>query len=106
MSATIPDSSFRARLTEMGIRMLQIGDEDQPVIHPKVRDEVHHQHLGKRAFVRPESESGEVEQDAEIGGEDLPLVLRLEDDRIGVEVCISATRCNNPFRRKTHGLSP
>lgn len=74
-------------LTEHGVGVLQVGDEDKPVVDPEVRDEVHDEHFAERALVRPVSESGKVQGDTDVGSDDLPEMLGLEDDCVGVEVC-------------------
>jgi hypothetical protein len=66
--------------------VLEICDENEPVVDPKVRDEVDQHHLGERPLVRPVSEDREVERDTEVGCNDLCSVLGLEQDRVRVEI--------------------
>ena len=74
------------QLTKNGVGVLEVGDEDKPVVDPEVRDDVHDKHLREGALVRPVSEGGEVEEDTNVRHDDLHPVLGLEDDRFGVEV--------------------
>ena len=88
--------------------MLQVGDEHQPVVDPEVRNDVEHNDLGNGPFVCPVAEDREGAQEANVGSDDLAPVLRLEDDRVGVEVCgiqhqIVGTRCKGEEGRHTVG---
>lgn len=66
--------------------MLQVSDENQPVVDPEVRDDEHQGDLGERALVCPVCESSKVGQDTNVGSNNLPVVLGLEEDGVGVEV--------------------
>lgn len=66
--------------------MLEVGDKHQPVVDPKVRDDVEHDNFRDSTLVRPETEDRERNQQANVRSNDLTPVLRLEDDRLGVEV--------------------
>lgn len=66
---------------EQRVGVLEVGDEDQPVVDPKVRKEVDDQDLGDGSLVGPVAESSEGDPDSNVGNDDVPLVSSLEDDR-------------------------
>ena len=67
--------------------MLQESNEDEPVVHPEVREEVDAEHFGEGARDGPVDEAGDPEGDADVGDDDLGELMRLEERCGGCEVC-------------------
>jgi len=66
--------------------VLEEGDADEPVVDPKVRDEVVGGDLSEGSVVGPGSESNEEESDSDVGRDDLSSVSLVEHGSVGVEV--------------------
>lgn len=66
--------------------MLEVGDKHEPVVDPEVRDKVNDGDFAKGALVRPEREERNDDTETDVGSNDLPKVLGLEQDRLGVKV--------------------
>lgn len=65
-------------MREERVGMLQERNEYQPVVHPQVRHEVDAEHLEERARERPVDKCTEPDGDTEVGYEDLPFLMWLE----------------------------
>jgi len=63
-----------------GVGVLQEGDQDEPVVDPKVRDQVHVGDLSESALVAPEPANSKSSGNTNVRQDDLPFVGRLEDD--------------------------
>lgn len=91
---------------ENGVGVLEERDHDEPVVHPttrsvlnrqcqctsdvpKVRNEVEAEDISKAEVVNRHANSQSPDDNATIGEDDLSVVVRREDDRVGVEVCES-----------------
>lgn len=87
--------------------MLQVRDKDEPVVDPEVRDQVNDGDFRERALVRPEREERNHDGQANVGRNDLPKVLRLEQDRVRVKVwgreraIARETLCNSLAARRS-----
>lgn len=66
--------------------MLEVGDKNDPVVDPEVRNTPVESHLSEAALVGPEGGTGNGEEEAKVGPNNLPLVVLAEDDGLGVEV--------------------
>jgi hypothetical protein len=69
-----------------GVGVLEVGNENEPVVNPKVRNGVKHEHLGNRALVGPVAKTSHDRGDTDVGQDNVKVVTSLEDDGSGVEV--------------------
>ena len=76
----------RAVVREERVRVLEEGDEDEPVVDPEVGREVEAEDV-REAEERDGVPDGDgPEEDADVGEDDLEVLVWLEDRRGGVEV--------------------
>jgi len=68
------------------IGVLEESDEDEPVVHPEVRDKVETEDSRESVSVDGISNSSQPKQDANVRKDDLTIVMRLEHDGAGAEV--------------------
>lgn len=75
-------------MREQGVRVLQVGDHHQPVVRPKIRNEVVLSDLFPAAGreMTPSNERTQHKSDANVRHDDLVAVALLKDHRIGREV--------------------
>jgi hypothetical protein len=71
---------------EDGVGVLEVGDEDEPVVDVEVRDTVDDEHLEEAPLDGPVGETGKDGKDTEVRDDDLGRLAVLEDDRLGVKV--------------------
>ena len=68
------------------VGVLQVGDEDHPVVDKQVGEEPVDEAGEGAEAADPEAQDGELEQDACVGGHDVPEVTLVEDQGVWVEV--------------------
>jgi hypothetical protein len=71
---------------EERVGVLEESDKYQPVIHPKVGDEVSAEHFSKAASHRPGDDSGKPKENANIRDEHLRVLMRRKEWLCGVEI--------------------
>jgi hypothetical protein len=71
-----------------GVGVLEVGDEDEPVVDVEIRNTVDNEHLGERPLDGPVGKTGNDGKDTEVGNDDLRGLAVLEHGRVGVEICI------------------
>jgi hypothetical protein len=75
---------------QCGVGVLEVGDEDEPVVDVEVWDTVDDEHLGEAPLDGPVSETSENGTDTDVGHDDLGSLAVSEDVRLGVVVLTSA----------------
>jgi hypothetical protein len=73
-----------------GVGVLEVGDEDEPVVDVEVRDTVDDEHLGEAPLDGPVGKTGKDGTDSNVGDDDLGSLGVSEDVGPGVVVCLSA----------------
>lgn len=73
-----------------GVGVLEVGDEDEPVVDVEVWDTVNDEHLGEAPLDGPVSKTGKDGTDSNVGNDDLGGLGVSEDVGPGVVVCTSA----------------
>jgi len=69
-----------------GVSVLKEGDQDEPVVDPKVWDPVDDSDFGKAPHIGPEAQSSKSKNDTDVGHDNLPEVVWPVHDRVGGEV--------------------
>ena len=69
-----------------GVGVLEVGDENEPVVNPEVRENVKNEHLGDRTLVSPVAKTSHDGSDTNVGQDDVKVVTGLENDGSGVKV--------------------
>lgn len=72
-----------------GVGVLEVGDEDEPVVDVEVWDTVDDEHFGERPLDGPVSKTGNDGSDTNVGQDDLPGLAVSENVGLGVEVYTS-----------------
>jgi len=75
-----------AVVREVGVRVLEEGDQNEPVVDPEVRDTVDAGHLKEATSDRPVNKSADPEQDTNITQDDLVVLVGTENDSGRLEV--------------------
>jgi hypothetical protein len=86
-----------------GVGVLEVGDEDEPVVDVKVRDTVDDEHLGEAPLDGPVGKTGKHGTDSNVGDDDLGSLGVSENVGPGVVVCTSA-RSVHMSRQLTVGV--
>ena len=73
-----------------GVGVLEVGDEDEPVVYVEVWDTVDDEHLGEAPLDGPVSKTSNDGTDSDVGDDDLGGLGVSEDVGTGVVVWISA----------------
>jgi hypothetical protein len=73
-----------------GVGVLEIGDEDEPVVDVEVWDTVDDEHLGEAPLDGPVDKTSKDGTDSNVGDDDLGSLGVSEDVGPGVVVCMSA----------------
>ena len=80
-----------AVMRQHGVRVLQVGDHDDPVVDHQVRHNVELCRAAEPVVVVPEhADERDHRQQRHVREEHLASVARVEDERTGVEVCARA----------------
>ena len=66
--------------------MLEDGDQDDPVVNPKIRDEIDTGHFPEAVSVGPVDEGTEPKKNSNVADDDLVTLMRSEDYSRWVEV--------------------
>jgi hypothetical protein len=69
-----------------GVGVLEVGDENEPVVDVKVRDTVDKEHLSEAPLDRPVGKTSDDGSNSNVGEDDLPGLGVSEDVRLGVKV--------------------
>ena len=75
-----------AVVREVGVSVLEEGDQDEPVVDPEVRDSVDAGHLEETTSHGPVNKCSDPEQNTDIAEDDLVALVRSENDRGRPEV--------------------
>ena len=75
-----------AVVREVGVRVLEEGDQHEPVVDPEVRDSVDAGHLQETTSHRPVNKCSDPEQNTNITEDDLVALVRGENDSGRLEV--------------------
>lgn len=84
--ATLEIECGAAVVREVGISVLEEGDQDEPVVDPEVREAVDADHLQETASHRPVNKSADPEENTNITDDDLAVLVRSENGRRRLEV--------------------
>jgi len=75
---------------EHWVGVLQEGDQHEPRVDPEVREAIDAHHGSKAKSERSIQEGTDPEEDADIGDDDLLILMRSKDDRVGIKVVCEA----------------
>lgn len=81
---------FSTVVRKSGVGVLEVGDEDEPVVDVEVWDTVDDEHLGEAPLDGPVGETGNDGTDSNVGHDDLGSFAVSEDVGLGVKVWTSA----------------
>lgn len=70
----------------LGVRVLQVGNEHQPVVAQDVRDEPVDEHAPAAELLVPGVDDSGLQKHPDVQQHDVPVVARFEKHRVGVEV--------------------
>jgi hypothetical protein len=73
-----------------GVGVLEVGDEDKPVVDVEVWDTVDDEHLGEAPLDGPVSKTGKDGSNSNVRDDDLGSLAVSENVGLGVKVWISA----------------
>ena len=71
---------------EVGVGVLEEGDQNEPVVDPEVRDTIDAGHLGESTGDRPVDKSSDPEENTNVTDDDLAVLVRGKYDRRRLEV--------------------
>lgn len=77
----------RAVVGKERVRVLEERDEDEPVVDPKVGNKVGAEDLEEAEVVDCSNDAREPKYNANVGDDDLPILVRGEEGRLGHKVC-------------------
>jgi hypothetical protein len=84
-----------AVVRKQGVGMLEEGDEDEPVVDPKVGNEIGNQDVGETIIVNTSGNAKRPESNTNSGDNDLAVLMWGEHSSVRVEVCImSKSECD------------
>jgi hypothetical protein len=73
-------------MREVGVSVLEEGDQNEPMVDPKVRDTVDAGHLRETTTHRPVDKGSDPEEDTNVADDDLVVLMRSEYGRRRLEV--------------------
>ena len=84
--ATLEVECGAAVVREVGVSVLEEGDQHEPMVDPEVREAIDADHLQETASHRPVDKSADPEQNTNITEDDLAVLMRSENGRRRLEV--------------------
>ena len=83
---TLEGECGAAVVRDVGVRVLEEGDQNEPVVGPEVRDTVDARHLQEPTGHRPVDKSTNPEENTDVTEDDLAVLVRRKHDRRRFEV--------------------